>query len=188
MTTTDFTSAFSFVVADTSSEAGPSGSMFFNVFATHEEDIERKASNVVTVRRGEITSLVCRRHLCGCCAHFLLAISLETLAWDANFSSCQGLGASLVTLCGSLFVRLLRMDTVKSCGNKDSRRYSPSSTRRSFRNTDPSATFSRLVPLGVCCHYQIGQCSEDILTEEEVGWVALSCRFELDLLCDTRIQ
>ena len=45
--TTDFTSAFSFVVADASSGAGPVGSLFNDVFATHKEKIERKVTNLV---------------------------------------------------------------------------------------------------------------------------------------------
>ena len=58
---------------------------------------------------------------CGEIAHqpFLLAISPMTLAWDANFYPCPGLGASLVALRGSLFVRLLHMDTVRSWGSRD---------------------------------------------------------------------
>ena len=42
-----------------------------------------------------------------------------TLVWDANFYPCPVLEASLVALRGSLFARLLHMDTVWSWGNKD---------------------------------------------------------------------
>ena len=45
--------------------------------------------------------------------------SFVTLAWDANFYPCFGLGASLVAFRGSLLVRLLHMDTVRSWCNKD---------------------------------------------------------------------
>ena len=43
-----------------------------------------------------------------------------TLAWDANFYPGPGLGASLVALRGSLSVRLLHMDTVRSASAKRS--------------------------------------------------------------------
>ena len=42
--------------------------------------------------------------------------------------------------------------------------------------------------LGFCCHHRIGYNMEGILTEEELGRVALSCRFALDLLCDKSEQ
>ena len=45
--TADFTSAFSFVVADASSGAGPVGILFNDVFATHKEKIERILTNLV---------------------------------------------------------------------------------------------------------------------------------------------
>ena len=63
----------------------------------------------------------CADGSCGETAHqpFLFAISPVTLAWDANFYQCPGLGASLVAFRGSLFVRLVHMDTVRSWGNRD---------------------------------------------------------------------
>ena len=42
--------------------------------------------------------------------------------------------------------------------------------------------------LGFCCHHRNGYNMEGILTEEELGRVALSCRFALDLLCDKSEQ
>ena len=42
--------------------------------------------------------------------------------------------------------------------------------------------------LGFCCHHRIGYYVEGILTEEELGRVARSCRFALDLLCDKSEQ
>ena len=70
----------------------------------------------------------CANGSCGQIAHqpFLLAISPMTLAWDANFYPCEGLGASLVPLRG----RMLHMDTVRSWATETWRRYSLSSTRR----------------------------------------------------------
>ena len=63
----------------------------------------------------------CANSSCAEIAHqpFLLSIATMTLAWDANFYPCPGLGASFVALRGSLFARLLHMDTVRSLGNKD---------------------------------------------------------------------
>ena len=42
--------------------------------------------------------------------------------------------------------------------------------------------------LGLCCHYHVDQCTDIILTGEELGSVAFSCRFVLDLLCDKSDQ
>ena len=137
--TTDFKSAFSFVVADVSSGAGPVSSLFNDVFATHRENIERKATNFVAqmTKSAGMTRLQLADNepfkldaatfprWCadgsGEIAHqpFLLAISAMTLAWDANFYPCPGHGASLVALRGSLFVRLLHMATVRSWSNRD---------------------------------------------------------------------
>ena len=77
--TTDFTSAFSFVVADASSGAGAVGSLFNDVVATHKEKIERKATHVVAkmtewagMTRVHLADnepvLVCIRLLWGDCA------------------------------------------------------------------------------------------------------------------------
>ena len=105
--TTDFTSAFSFVVADASSGAGP-GSLFNDVFATHKKKIERKVTNLVA----KMTKLagMTRLHLadnepfkldaakfprwCADDQPILVAMSPMTLALDANFYRWPGLGAS----------------------------------------------------------------------------------------------
>ena len=34
--------------------------------------------------------------------------------------------------------------------------------------------------LELCCHYHVGKYTEEILTEEEIEVLALSCRFALD--------
>ena len=64
----------------------------------------------------------CADSSCAEMAHqpFLFLIAPMTLAWDANFNRCPGLGASLFAVRGSLFVRLLHMDTVMSWSIKDS--------------------------------------------------------------------
>ena len=105
--TTDFTSAFSFVFADASSGAGPVGSLFNDVFATHKVKIERKVTNFVAkmTKSAGMTRLQlddnepfkldaakfprwCADCSCGEIAHqpFLLAISPMTLAW--SFVGC----------------------------------------------------------------------------------------------------
>ena len=82
----DSTSAFSLVVADASSGAGPVGSLFNDVLATHKEKIERTVTNFVDkmtksagmtrlqlvdnkpLKLDEIPALVCRRLLWRDCA------------------------------------------------------------------------------------------------------------------------
>ena len=122
--TTDFTSAFSFFVADASG-AGPVGILFNDVFATPKEKSERKLTNLVAkmTKSAGMTRLQladnepfkldaakfprwCADGSCGEIAHkpFLLAISPMTLGWGATFYPCPGLDASLVALRGRLFV------------------------------------------------------------------------------------
>ena len=37
--------------------------------------------------------------------------------------------------------------------------------------------------LGLCCHYHVNKYFEELLSEEDLGRIARSSRFALDLLC-----